>query len=313
MSEGSSSTATLIQVAQMYYNENRSQQEIAAQLGVSRSLIALFLKRAREQNIVRIEIADPQDLREDLAARIKYKTGLHSVTIIPGTSNPELNRRTLGGALARHLEHTLRDGQVLGYSWGRTLLEAANLLAPSRPRRIEVVPLLGESSFTSSYTQMNQTVQQIAHSFGGQPYFLLAPLVVGTPELRDALLNDEVARPVVERWNQLDVACVGIGTLPPAPGQVIYLGEENVRCFLEEDGVGDICARYFTRSGKVLDCPLNQRMIGISLEQLRQARAVVAIAGGAEKSRALTGALRAGLAPDLIIDDTLAQAALEEL
>ena len=30
-------------------------------------------------------------------------------------------------------------------------MESANLSAPARPRRIEVVPLLGESSFTGSY------------------------------------------------------------------------------------------------------------------------------------------------------------------
>jgi len=41
---------------------------------------------------------------------------------------------------------------------GPTISEVVKLLAPSKPRRIEVVPLLGESSFTGSYTQLNQLV-----------------------------------------------------------------------------------------------------------------------------------------------------------
>ena len=38
--------ATLVQIANMYYKDNLSQQEIANQLGVSRSLIATYLQRA---------------------------------------------------------------------------------------------------------------------------------------------------------------------------------------------------------------------------------------------------------------------------
>src|SRR5690554_2546737 len=121
MAQGSETIATLVQVAQLYYLENKSQQEIADQLGVSRSLIALYLKRAREQNIVRIEIVDPQDTREDLAQQLKQKTGIQNVHIIPSAVNRELTRRSLAGALVRFLEDTLKDGQQIGFGWGRTI------------------------------------------------------------------------------------------------------------------------------------------------------------------------------------------------
>jgi deoxyribonucleoside regulator len=76
-------TATLVQVATLYYEDNKLQQEIADQLGVSRSLIALYLKRAREQNIVRIQIVNPQDQCEDVALALQDKSGLRSVHVIP--------------------------------------------------------------------------------------------------------------------------------------------------------------------------------------------------------------------------------------
>ena len=59
--------ATLVQVARMYYDQELSQQQIADKLGISRSSIALYLRKAREQQIVKIEIKDPQDTCEDLA------------------------------------------------------------------------------------------------------------------------------------------------------------------------------------------------------------------------------------------------------
>jgi transcriptional regulator with XRE-family HTH domain len=47
MVHDSDTIATLVQVAQLYYNQNKSQQEIADQLGVSRSLIALLKQSER--------------------------------------------------------------------------------------------------------------------------------------------------------------------------------------------------------------------------------------------------------------------------
>jgi DNA-binding transcriptional regulator LsrR (DeoR family) len=73
--------ATLVQVATLYYEDGKSQQEIADQMGVSRSLVALYLKRAREQNIVRIQIDNPQDQCEDVAlAQRAAQCACHSQT-----------------------------------------------------------------------------------------------------------------------------------------------------------------------------------------------------------------------------------------
>ncbi|MBK8047861.1 MAG: hypothetical protein IPK16_12455 [Anaerolineales bacterium] len=174
MTDSSELMATLVQVATLYYEENKSQQEIADQLSVSRSLIALYLKRARELNIVRIEIVNPKDQCEDLALALKERSHLRSVHVIP---NPSAG---IGIALARRvgcvfLENRLQDGDLIGLGWGRSIMEAVNLLAPSRPRRIEVVPLLGESSFTGSYSQMNQIVMQMARLLRNSLFFAGAP------------------------------------------------------------------------------------------------------------------------------------------
>ncbi len=311
--ENSELTATLVQVATLYYEENKSQQEIADQMGVSRSLIALYLKRAREQNIVRIQIVNPGDQCEDLALALQDKCGLRSVDVIPNPSAEELVLRSLGGAAARFLEERLQEGDTIGLGWGRTIMETVNLLAPSRPHNIEVVPLMGESSFTGSYTQMNQIVLQMARAFSGQPYFLLAPLMVSSKTLHDALLADETAKLVADRWQRLNIACIGIGALGAAHGQVVYLGEANVRQYLAAGAVGDIVARHFTLQGQQIYLPQDDCILGIDLEQLRAAHTVVAVAGGIAKTRAVIGALRTHLITDLILDQELAQAVLAEM
>jgi predicted DNA-binding protein (UPF0251 family) len=74
---------TLVQVARLYYEEKLGQQEIANQLGVSRSLIAQYLQKAREQDIVGIEINDPLSSSKKLSGSIRNKSKLKQVEVVP--------------------------------------------------------------------------------------------------------------------------------------------------------------------------------------------------------------------------------------
>ncbi len=49
-------TSMLCRVAEMYYTQQMSQQDIANALGFSRSAISRFLNEASKQNIVRIDV-----------------------------------------------------------------------------------------------------------------------------------------------------------------------------------------------------------------------------------------------------------------
>jgi DNA-binding transcriptional regulator LsrR (DeoR family) len=314
MGQNDKLTTTLVQVARLYYDENCSQQAIADRIGVSRSLVALYLKMARERGIVRIQVLDPTERPESLSFHLGKGSRATRVWPVPGShASPELTRRAVSGFVARFLETHLQDGDVLGFGWGRMVTEVVGLLAPSKPRRLEVVPLIGESSYTGSYTQLNEIVLRAARAFSGEAFFLLAPMLVGSQHLRDSLLRDEAVREVADRWDRLTVACVGIGALPPAPGQILYIGEQNVARYQEHGAVGDICARYFTDQGDYLANPLEDRLLGISFEQLQKVKCVVAVANGVEKQKAVLAALHTGLVSDLFIDEDLRRAIVEEV
>lgn len=306
--------AKLVQVANLYYKENLSQREIADKLGVSRSLIALYLQKAREQQIVRIEIINPQDSAAGLALELRRRTNLEQVIVVPhGHMTQELTRRSIAAAAAQYLETQLQDGDVLGLGWGRTTTRVVELLAPTKPRDVDVVPLQGESSYTSSYTQINQLVLQTAQQFSGRPHFLLAPMIVGSQTLRDLLLQDTAILPITHKWDRLTIALFGIGMLPPAPGMVVYIGEEHLPVVRDLGAIGDVCAHYFDAEGKFLDSDLETRMIVASVEQLRRARCRLAVATGVEKTAAVVGAIRTGLLSTLVVDAQLAQAIIERL
>jgi DNA-binding transcriptional regulator LsrR (DeoR family) len=111
-------------------------------------------------------------------------------------------------------------------------------------------------------------------------------------------------------FDRLTVALVGIGALHPSR----LLGESgNVFAEMELDeldrlgAVGDICLRFFDVAGAPLPSRFGERVIGLSLEQLRRVPRAVGVAGGAEKVDAIRGALEGRLINVLITDHFTAE------
>lgn len=306
--------ATLVQVAHLYYDENLSQQEIADKLAVSRSSIAQYLQQARERGIVKIEVVNPTNNCESMALEIQDRTNLNRVFVVPSMHKyHDLTMRAIAGAASTYLEETLVDSDILGIAWGRTIARTVQLLAPSIPRDIDVVPLMGERGYTGNYSQINQVVLQAAQSFSAHPYFLLAPMFVGSKQLRDDLLHDPAVSMVVERWEKLTTAIIGIGVIPPQPGSIVYVGTKYMRQMQEQDAVGDICGRFIDKEGNLIEAEFYDRMISISLDQIKRIKRVIAVAGGIEKTRAVIAAMKTKLFSVLFIDEMLAENLLFEL
>lgn len=306
--------AMLVQVAHLYYDENLSQQEVADRLEVSRSLIAQYLQRARETGIVRIQIVDPDDACTDLAAALRKETGVKRVAVLPNPRGSQtLALRAVAKAAAEFIADKLRDGDTLGLAWGRTTGMVVDLLKPSHARRIEVLPLMGECGHSGLYSQMNQLVMQAAERLRANAHFLSLPVVVSSSGLRDALVKEVGIRDVIARWNKVNVACMGIGVVPPVPGMVVYIGAEHLPRLIEGGAVGDVCGVYFDSEGRIVKSGLEDRMIAIDLPQMKQIGCVVGVACGEDKATAVLGALRTGLLSALFIDQCMAERILVQL
>ena len=58
--DGDRKVERLVEVARMYYEQDRTQSEIAAHYGISRPMVSKLLKTARDTGIVTIRIQAPQ-------------------------------------------------------------------------------------------------------------------------------------------------------------------------------------------------------------------------------------------------------------
>lgn len=305
---------TLVQVARLYYNDNLSQQEIATRLGISRSLVALYLQQAREAGVVRIQIVDLQNTSTELEAALKKATGVKHVTVIPNPhGSPMLTLRAVAGAAAEFLANTLKDGDTFGLAWGRTTSVVVELLNPSHALRVDVLPLMGECGVSGMHSQMNQMVMQAAQRLSATPHFLSLPMVVSSPGLRNALVKEVGISDVIECWDRINLACVGIGVVPPVPGMVVYIGDEQLPRLIEAGAVGDLCGIYYDREGRIIKSGLEDQLISAGIKQMKAMDNLVVVACGEEKAVAVLGALRTGLISTLFIDQKMAERILSGL
>ena len=150
----------------------------------------------------------------------------------------------------------------------------------------------------------------MARRIGAKPIFVPAPGLVITKAVRDSLLNDPAMQAVVAEWERLTMVLVGIGSLPPSPllrasGNAVDQAEQNK--LLSAGAVGDVCQRYFDANGILVPSDLDNRVVGINPDKLRQVRHRVGIAGGQSKHAAIHAALTGGWVNVLLTDTSTAE------
>ena len=308
----------VVKVAKMYYLEGLKQEEIAKQIGISRSLISMILTEAKETGIVEITIRDPFLNNEELSRSFAGFYPKTDFIVIPTSSrDSDAQRKLVAQRSADILLKTLKGGETVGLAWGRTCFELVQSLQPQeQAREIAVVPLIGGSHQTAPYFQINEMVRQLAERVGGVPSFMHAPALVSDLSERDMYLNSSSMQVMRQAWRSMDVVISGIGAQPQraASDRERYAGENEVYRQLEaQDAVGDICARYYDHAGRFLLDGYYERVVGIPIEDLRAAKSTLIMASGADKAEAIAGALKTGLVRVLVMDESTAKAALSLL
>lgn len=118
-------------------------------------------------------------------------------------------------------------------------------------------------------------------------------------------MSDQYVREAMEALGDLTLALVGIGALEPSTllqssGNIF--SEKELKALGRKGAVGDICLRFFDADGLPVVSALDDRVIGMDLEQLRKPRRAVGLAGGPRKYAAIQGALRGRFVNVLITD-----------
>ena len=120
--ENSDDIRLIVKVAQLYYEQEMTQAQIARELGIYRTTISRLLKRGREQGIVTIAINYDYNENLWLEQQLKQKFALKEAVVASCESSQEEDQlSTIGQHGAQLVDRLLEPGDIIGFSWGRAV------------------------------------------------------------------------------------------------------------------------------------------------------------------------------------------------
>lgn len=307
----------LTKIAVMYHEQGLRQPEIAERLHISQSRVSRFLKEAVAVGVVRTIVVSPPGVFPELEAALCERYGLVDAVVADPMSDDEtILLRALGAAAATYLETTLVNDELVGISsWSSTLLAAVDVMATrttGTARR--VVQVIGGTGHVGAQVMATRLAERFSQVLGAEPAYLQAPGIVDSSAAREALLSDTNFAPVVEDWAHLSLLLVGIGALEPSPllqDSGNGLGDAELAELRDLGAVGDVCLRFFDADGQPVESQLDDRVVGIGVEQLLAVERKIGIAGGQRKHEAIRASLTGGWVDVLITDLATANALLQ--
>ncbi|WP_416197294.1 MAG: DNA-binding transcriptional regulator LsrR, DeoR family [Sporanaerobacter sp.] len=304
----------LAEIAYMYYIDEMSQNQIAKEYGISRSMVSMMLNEARAKGIVRIEIKDSELYCFDLQRKIEKIFGLKKAIIIPRLSKNEdgLITQLADGAI-EYLGQIIDHNMTIAVSWGRTLYEIASRIRSNGKTNIVISPLVGGIGNEMNIYHSNVIADTMARNLGASSLGLYAPVFVATEEVRNLIFNDKSIKKVIETSERADIAIVGIGSIASSTmADIGLLEEDDIKQLLDAGVIGDISTCFFDKNGQDIKNIFSDRTVALNLEQLRKIPTIVAVAGGDKKIKAIHGALKGRLMDVLVTDEVVARSILKE-
>ncbi len=304
----------LLEAARLYYEHHLNQAQIAAKLEVSRPGVSRLLQEARDTGIVKIQIVDPNASGTRFESALREKYGLKHAIVVPSDKNDDVLKSRLGSALIHLLDELLAENTTLGVSWGSTLQAATEHLTSRPIKNMTVVQLNGGVSKAELDTHASEIAGRIGENYRAIPYLLPLPAIVDTAELKTAITSDRHIAKTLKLAREADIAAFTIGAFGSKSVlvQADYFEEDEVQALIQAGAVADICSRLIKADGSICSPELDDRTIGIELEELKAKPYSIAVAGGADKAMAIKAGLAGGYFISLITDEDVALSLLGE-
>ncbi|WP_318368879.1 sugar-binding transcriptional regulator [Enterobacter sp.] len=297
----------LVRIATLYYSENKKQSEIASLLHLSQSFVSRALTRCQKEGLVKITVVQPTNIFVSLEKALEQQYGIRQAIVVDVGEEPTVAaiKHAIGSAAAHYVETRLRPEDLVGISsWSSTIRAMVDEMHPQNIRAAGVIQLLGGVG-PNGNVQATILTQQLAAHLGCPAWLLPSQSIEHSVEERARLVNSPDVAAVVAKFEEVDVAIVGIGELEPS--QLLknsgnYYTEEMLTLLSSRGAVGDICLHYYDAAGEPVLTDDEDPVIGMELSQIRACKQVIALAGGQDKRNAILGALKGNYIDVLITD-----------
>jgi deoxyribonucleoside regulator len=300
----------LIRICRLYYEQNVSQDIIAKKFHLSRSYISKLLKEAYSLGLVEIRIKDSLQGESELETSLHNRFGLKKAMVVPvATEQFEKKLDAIGTTVGRFLNSILSDDDIIGISWGLTLLACAKKLIKKELNNVKIIQLKGGLPHMEEVDRMNEIVRLFVEAFKAEAHFLPLPLIVDSLEIKNAILQDRKIQSILKLGIDSNIAIFAVGEFDVNSALVRsgYFNHEDVEKLCLEGVVGDACGRLIDINGIVIAEEYEKRTIGLPLAQLRNKEYSILVAAESKSVKGVYGALEGKYANVLITDEYTAK------
>ncbi|SQI34840.1 Sor operon activator [Leminorella richardii] len=297
----------LVKIANLYYLEGRKQSDIAQLLSLSQSFVSRAISRCQKEGVVKISVIQPSNIFLNLEKGLEERYGLKQAIVVDTEEDASEHtiKRAIGSAAAHYLETRLRPKDLVGVSsWSTTIRAMVDEVHTQNLKASGVIQLLGGVG-PNGNVQATILTQTLAQRLNCESWLLPSQSIEGSTEEKNRLIASKDVSDVISRFDDVDIAIVGIGILEPS--QLLktsgnYYHEDMLNVLASRGAVGDICLHYYDKEGRAVLQEDEDPVIGMDLDKIRKCPNVVALAGGIEKIAAIKGALT-GKYIDILITD----------
>lgn len=304
----------IVKVAKLYYFDGMTQAEIARKIGVSRPIVSKMISKAKEDKIVEIFIKDESAHTVDLELQMEKIYSLKEAIIVSASDyNHDTKLDLLGKAAAAHVSKKIDSVESIGISWGNAVSAFVNAYPFQKNESVNIVPLIGGMGRSEIDLHSNMLTLKFAQKLKTTCSYLYAPAMIKNIDTKNRLLESEEIYGVLDEGQSVEMAIVGMGNpiVDSTMETIGYLSQEDVASLRTAEAVGDINSVFLDKNGNSLNHHINDSVIGINLDGLKQIGETIAIAHGDNKIRSIHAGLLSGAVDVLVTDDETAQKILD--
>ncbi len=293
----------------LYYVGGLTQDQIAAELGISRQRAQRLVSRAMAEGLIHVRLNHRIGACMDLEARLRDRFGLMRARVVPGLGAGTDPVAGIASAAAAELERYLRMAEplVIGLGTGRALRGLVEALEPMEAPQHRLVSLIGNIAPDGSASFFD-VVMRLADRVMAPHYPMLVPVVSPTEGERAAFHALAPVQRVLELARRADVIFVGVGQMSEDAPLLKdgFVTRDEMAEMHRAGAAGEVAGWVFDSQGRYLDLGINTRTGGVRVEP-ELPRPAVGIAAGASKAPAILAALKSRILNGLVTDAPTAE------
>ncbi len=309
----SSKDHLILRVAELYYKQEISQQEISRMLGVSRPTVSRMIQEAKNRGLVSIIINTPVELDYKLSDQLKNKFDLKDVLVVKtNDENSDETLKRIGYVASRFLLSLIKPNDLIGISWGRTIKHVVDSITETDLKNVNIIQLVGSLGSGDPAIDGPELAYKLAVRLKGSYKYINSPAVVLDEQVKNALLHQQQIQEVLQAADDCNIVLMGLGSLSEINSSLYrsgYLDETKRREYLEKGAVGHILAQMVDEKGAMVKFP-NNYVVGVPLDSLLKKKWSVGVVAHSFKDDIVLGAIRGKYINSLVIDEFTARKVL---